>query len=302
MSQKTDLDLSGVYPPIATPFDSEENIDYGKLEFNMEKWNKIPFKGYVVMGSNGEYAYLNTDERIEMVSKVRNLAGKDQLILAGSGCESTRDTIMVTKKMADAGADAALVVTPCYYKNRMNNEAMENHFTKVADASPIPVILYSVPANTGIDLDPSVIIKLSSHPNIIGVKESGGDISKIGNLVFKTKGNSFQVIAGSASFLYPALSVGSVGGVCALANILGQECCDLQTLALSGKHAEAQALQHRLIAPNGGVTKNFGVSGLKAAMDWFGYYGGPVRSPLQPLNSGETETLRGMFNNSAFKC
>lgn len=295
------LDISGVYPPISTPFDSHENIAYDKLEANLRVWNEAPFRGYVVQGSNGEYVYLSTEERVEMVKRVRQLVPKEKLILAGSGCESTRDTIQLSKKMADAGANAVLVTTPCFYKSGMTNEAMVAHYTKVADESLVPVILYSVPSNTGIDLAPEAVIKLSSHPNIVGLKDSGGDIGKIGNLIFKTKGIGFQILAGSASFLYPAVALGSVGGVCALANVLPQEVCQLYELCRYGNHEDAQALQQRLISPNAAVTRRFGVPGLKLAMDWFGFYGGPTRSPLQALTQEEAATLKRMFTDSGFQ-
>lgn len=294
------LDLGGVYPPIATPFDAEENILYDKLESNLRLWSKAPFRGYVVQGSNGEYVYLTKEERVEMVKRVRKLVPKEKLIIAGSGCESTKDTIEMTKGMAEVGADAVLVTTPCFYKSGMTNDAMVAHYTKVADSSPVPVILYSVPSNTGIDLAPEVVIKLADHPNIIGLKDSGGDISKIGNLVFKTKSSGFQILAGSASFLYPSITLGCVGGVCALANVLPQEVCLLYEMSLTGRHSEAQALQKRLIAPNAAVTRKFGVPGLKIAMDWFGFYGGPTRSPLQALTEGETADVKRMFTGSGF--
>ncbi|ELT93592.1 hypothetical protein CAPTEDRAFT_21733 [Capitella teleta] len=300
-SVRPHLDISGVYPPIATPFGEDENIDYEKLKANMDKWEEAPFSGYLVQGSNGEYSYLNYDERVEMVSAVREMAPKDKLVLAGSGCESTRDTIALTKKMAEVGADAVMVVTPCYYKGRMTNSALENHYIKVADESPVPVILYSVPANTGIDLALEVIVRLSEHPNIIGMKESGGDIAKIGNMVFKTAENNFQVLAGSASFLYPALVVGAVGGVCALSNVLAKETCQLRQLYQDGKHREATKLQHRLISPNAAVTKSFGVPGMKSAMDLFGYYGGPPRSPLLSVKKSEALAIKQAFIGSGFE-
>ncbi|CAH1783290.1 unnamed protein product [Owenia fusiformis] len=300
MASSSNLDIGGIYPPIPTPFDEKENIAYDKLEKNLSIWNKAPLKGYVVQGSNGEYTFLTAEERVEMVKKVREMIPKDKLILAGSGCESTRDTIVMSEKMAEAGADAVLVVTPCYFKNAMTNAALINHYTKLADACPVPVILYSVPANTGIDMAPEVVIQLSSHPNIIGLKDSGGDIGKIGNMVFKTKANNFQILAGSAGFLYPGYAVGCVGGVCALANVLPNEVCEIDRLFKAGDHKAAQDLQHRLIAPNAAITKKFGVPGLKASMERFGFYGGPPRSPLLPATPEDTEKLLGDFRYSEF--
>ncbi|ESO82620.1 hypothetical protein LOTGIDRAFT_211287 [Lottia gigantea] len=296
----SELDISGIYPPIPTPFHPDESIAYDQLENNFNIWNKIPLKGYVVEGSNGEYTYLSPDERVEVVSKAVKLADKDKLIIAGSGCESTRDTIEMTRKMADAGADAVLVVTPCYFKGRMTNESLIQHYTRVADTSSIPVILYSVPANTGIDLSPEVIVHLAPHPNIIGMKDSAGDITKLASLVFKTKNKNFQVLAGSAGFLLPAYTVGCVGGVCALANILGKELCQLVDLFHAGRYQEALDLQYRCIAPNSAITKQYGVAGLKKAMEWFGYYGGPTRSPLLPVSQAEEKVIRNSFTQNNF--
>lgn len=294
------LDVSGVYPPIATPFDNDENVDYNKLGFNLQRWNDIPFKGYVVLGSNGESTFLTVDERVEIVRRVRQLTARDKLVIAGAGCESTRETVEMTRRMSDAGADAVLVITPCFYKNAMNKDALYKHFHSVADASPLPVILYSVPANTGLDLPADVVIRLASHDNIVGVKDSGGDVAKLADIVYKTESADLQVLAGSAGFLYPALAVGCVGGICALANVLGADVCRLQSLYVAGQYHDARLLQQRLVAPNAAVTRGFGVPGLKLAMDWFGFYGGPTRSPLCGLTDAESETLRRAFTDSGF--
>jgi 4-hydroxy-2-oxoglutarate aldolase len=160
-----------------------------------------------VHGSNGEFCYLTAEERVEVIRVVKEEAAPGQLVLAGSGCESTRETIAMTAAMAEAGADVAVVITPCYYKAKMTGPALEQHFTAVADASPVPVVLYSVPANTAIDLAVGSVARLAAHPNIIGMKESGGDVAKIGEMVHLTKQHGFQLLAGSASFLMPALSV-----------------------------------------------------------------------------------------------
>lgn len=300
MSSASRIDLSGILPPIATPFDKDENIRYDFLEDNLKKWDAFPFRGYVVQGSNGEYAYLTREERVEMVARARKAVPSNKLIVAGSGCESTRDTIEMTQWMGKAGADVVLVVTPCYYKGGMTPEALTQHFTRVADASPVPVVLYSVPANTGIDLPVEVAAHMSSHPNVIGMKDSGGDVARIGLLVHKTKGQDFQVLAGSGGFLMPALSVGAVGGICAVANVLGGETCRLYELFMSGKMDEARELQHRIIAPNACVTRKFGIPGLKSSLDWFGFYGGPTRSPLVPLSQDKVDSMRKDFTENGF--
>ncbi|XP_061228438.1 4-hydroxy-2-oxoglutarate aldolase, mitochondrial isoform X2 [Neopsephotus bourkii] len=209
---------------------------------------------------------------------------------------ATQATVQRTLSMAEAGADVALVVTPCYYRGAMTSAALVQHYTEVADTSPIPVVLYSVPANTGLDLPLEAVITLAQHPNILGIKDSGGDITRIGLMVHKTRQEDFQVLAGSASFLLASYALGASGGVCALANVLGSPLCQLDHLCRKGRWQEARELQHRLIEPNTAVTRRFGIPGLKKAMEWFGYYGGPCRAPLAPLSPPQVEELRGAFS------
>ncbi|XP_036994844.1 4-hydroxy-2-oxoglutarate aldolase, mitochondrial isoform X1 [Artibeus jamaicensis] len=294
------VDIAGIYPPVTTPFTATAEVDYGKLEENLRKLGTFPFRGFVVQGSNGEFPFLSSSERLEVVSCVRQAMPKDKLLLAGSGCESTQATVEMTVSMAQVGADAAMVVTPCYYRGRMNSAALIHHYTKVADLSPIPVVLYTVPANTGLDLPVDTVVTLSQHPNIIGIKDSGGDVTRIGLMIHKTRKQDFQVLAGSAGFLLASYAMGGVGGICALANVLGAQVCQLERLCLTGQWEDAQELQHRLLEPNTAVTRRFGIPGLKKTMDWFGYYGGPCRAPLQELSPDEEEVLRKDFTNNGW--
>lgn len=294
------VDIAGIYPAVTTPFTATAEVDYGKLEENLHKLGNIPFRGFLVQGSNGEFPYLTSSERLEVVSRARQAMPKDKLLLAGSGCESTQATVEMTVSMAQVGADAALVVTPSYYRGRMSSAALIHHYTKVADLSPIPVVLYSVPANTGLDLPVDTAVILSQHPNIVGIKDSGGDVTRIGLMVHKTRRQDFQVLAGSAGFLLASYAVGAVGGVCALANVLGAQVCQLERLCLTGQWEDAQKLQLRLIEPNTAVTRRFGISGLKKTMDWFGYYGGPCRAPLQELSPAEEEALHLAFSSNGW--
>ncbi|XP_011855897.1 PREDICTED: 4-hydroxy-2-oxoglutarate aldolase, mitochondrial isoform X2 [Mandrillus leucophaeus] len=294
------VDIAGIYPPVTTPFTATAEVDYGKLEENLHKLGTFPFRGFVVQGSNGEFPFLTSSERLEVVSRVRQVMPKNKLLLAGSGCESTQATVEMTVSMAQVGADAAMVVTPCYYRGRMSSAALIHHYTKVADLSPIPVVLYSVPANTGLDLPVDAVVTLSQHPNIVGMKDSGGDVTRIGLIVHKTRKQDFQVLAGSAGFLMASYALGAVGGVCALANVLGAQVCQLERLCLTRQWEDAQKLQHRLIEPNAAVTRRFGIPGLKKMMDWFGYYGGPCRAPLQELSPAEEEALRMDFTSNGW--
>lgn len=292
--------LQGVYTPIATPFDKNEKIAFDKLKENIEKWEQIPFRGYIVLGSTGEFVSLTFEERVELTTFVRKSVPSSKLVIAGTGCESTECTIELTRRLSGAGADAALVAPPSFYKSGITEDALYHHYKKVADSSGIPIILYSVPSNTGIDLSPSLIRRLAGHQNIIGLKDSGGDITKIGYVVYKTLGKGFEVLAGSAGFFYPALCVGCVGGVFALANSLGGPLCDLYSLYSKGKLEEACELQYKLIAPNIGVTKRFGIAGVKYSMDLMGFYGGPVRSPLLNLDETDAGQLKYEFQISGF--
>ncbi|KAK9400956.1 4-hydroxy-2-oxoglutarate aldolase mitochondrial [Crotalus adamanteus] len=294
------LDLRGIYPPLVTPFTSQGRVDYARLQENLRLYAEIPFRGFVVHGSNGEAPYLTQEECLEVVMRVHQALPKEKLLLVGSGCESTHCTIEKTKQMADKGADAALVVTPCYFRGSMTSAALIHHYTQVADASPIPVILYSVPANTGLELPNEAVLSLAQHPNIVGIKDSDGNITRLGLLVHKTQNEDFQVLAGSAGFFLASYIVGATGGVCALANVLGSPVCQLDDLCRAGNWSEARELQHRLIEPNIAVTRKFGVPGLKQAMEWFGYKGGFCRAPLLPLTETQLMELRRDFTSNGW--
>nr|CAB3254001.1 4-hydroxy-2-oxoglutarate aldolase, mitochondrial-like [Phallusia mammillata] len=299
--QSTCSDISGIFPPIPTPFMNNGDIYYEKLRQNLTKWNDYDFAGYVVQGSNGEYPLLTTDERLDLVQEIKDFIPDNKLVLAGAGCESTSATIEMSNKMADNGADAVLIVTPGYYKNQMGHRALLDHYTQVADKSKVPVVLYNVPANTGVVIPVKTVVHLSSHPNIIGIKDSGGDISRIGRIIHETRDSKgFQILAGSAGFLRASYALGAVGGVCALANVLGAEVCLLDQLCREEKWSEAKYLQHRLIAPNAAITSEYGVPGLKAAMEWYGYYGGVPRAPLQPLGPDDVKRIRKTFELNGF--
>jgi len=291
---KTAPSMAGIFPPIPTPFDEAGELNLKALAANLEKWNRYPLAGYVVLGTNGEFPYLSETEKLAYFEAARKSIPTQRLFLAGTGCESAHSTIALTKRAAAMGADVAILITPSYYKSRMDAAGLSNYFTAVADASPIPVSLFNMPANTNVDMPADLIIKLSQHPNIAALKDSSGNLAKLGEIIRGAR-PGFQVLAGSAGFLYPALCLGAVGGVLALANIAPQQCCDILNLYRFGKHEDVRDLQLRMIAPNGAVTARFGVPGLKAAMEMVGMYGGPPRSPLLPLTDVQKETLRSIL-------
>jgi 4-hydroxy-2-oxoglutarate aldolase len=288
---KPAISLSGVFPPITTPFDAGGDVAYDALAANLARWNAYDLAGYVVLGSNGEASYLTGEEKERVLEVCRQAIPSGKLLIAGTGSESTRATIALTRLAAQAGADAALVVTPHYYGPRMTPDALVRHYHQVADASPIPIILYNVPKATHLDMEAATIARGAQHPNVLGVKESSGNVVKLADIV-RLCGPDFQVLAGTAGFFFPSLAVGAVGGVLALANIAPQQCIDLHRLHQAGRWAEAADLQRRMIPVNAAVTARYDIAGLKAALDMLGYYGGPVRSPLLDLATAEREALR----------
>ncbi len=279
----TQLNLGGIFPPIVTPFETSGEIAHDKMILNIEKWNQTPLKGMVVFGSNGEYPYLTSEEKIQILETVVKHARDDMIIIAGTGCESTRETIEMTNKAAKVGAHTALVLTPNYYSGAMSSKALANHFKIVADQADLPILIYNVPKFTGINTSVSLIEELSRHENIIGIKDSTGNVSQLAEILEKTP-DQFQTLVGTAGALMGALSLGCVGGILAMANIAPQECVEMQQLLKEGKTDEAAKLQRRIAPVNTAITATYGVSGLKAAMDILGYYGGPPRLPMLPAS------------------
>ena len=292
--QRNNIALAGIFPAVPTPFNRSGELEHCRLRSNLDRMNSDPLSGYLLQGSNGEFVFLNPDERVEVVCVARAVIPSDRLLIAGSGMESTRETIALTNHMAAAGADVALIVTPHYFKGAMTAAALENHYMDVAGSAALPIMLYNVPQFTGVELPIEAVVKLSVHGNIIGIKESSGDVNKIGLMVRETP-DDFQVLSGSANSFLSALEVGAVGGIMALANIAAGPLADLMRYFQEGNPERAAEIQGRLTAPNKAVTAKFGVAGLKAALDMLGDYGGRVRSPLLPLQDSEWNELRAIL-------
>jgi 4-hydroxy-2-oxoglutarate aldolase len=286
--------VRGVLPPIPTPFDTSGHVAYSALRENLQRWNQYGLAGYVVLGSNGEAAYLERSEKVRLLEAAREVIPADKLLIAGTGCESTAATIELTRQAAEVGADAALVITPNFYDGKMSPDALIAHFGSVADASPIPVLLYNVPKFTHVELAASTVARAVPHPNIVGIKDSGGNITKLADTVrlAQEAGGAFDVLAGSAGFLFAALAVGAVGGVVALSNVAPQQCVEIYTLFQEGRWDEAADLQRRMVPVNTAITATYGVAGLKAALDMLGFYGGPVRAPLLDLGKEGCQALQ----------
>lgn len=287
------MKLSGVIPPIITPF-KKGNLAVDKLKENFNKWNKTGLSGYLVLGSNGEAVYLNEKEKRKVIETSRELIPSTKVMIVGTGAESTQETIRFTNQAAKMGAEAGLVVTPSYFKGSMKPQLLYDHFIAVADSSKIGILLYNVPQFTGINLDAEVVAKLSNHPNIIGIKDSSGNIGQLSEIIHLSK-KGFAVFVGSAPVFYPALCVGAVGGILAVANVVPDLCVQIQNLFGKGKLEEARSLQNRLTPLAKAVTVKYGIGGLKMAMDLAGYFGGEPRLPLRKPGSEVEEELKRLF-------
>jgi 4-hydroxy-2-oxoglutarate aldolase len=291
--------LEGVFPPIPTPFDVDGNLLLDKLKSNIALWNQTGLHGYVVLGSNGEAVMLTESEKIALWQAARETIPRDKLFLVGAGVESTRHCIALAKRAAELGADAAMFVTPNYYKSEMKPQVLINHYRVIADASPIPTIIYNMPGATGIDIDAATVIALAQHPNIIGIKDSSGNVAKFGDIVRAVRPD-FSVIAGSGGYFYPALCVGAKGAVAALANVAPRECLAIYDAFRAGQHAKARELQLKMIPLNIAVTTRWNVPALKAALEELGkgFYGGPPRLPLQPLSEEDRRALKQIMEET----
>ena len=283
----TQIDLNGIFPPVTTPFMGDK-VAYDKLASNIEKYGQTGLKGIVVLGSNVEYVSLSEEEKRKVVETVVQATPDHMSVIAGTGCESTRETIRLTADCAAAGVHAALVVTPHYFGGKMSDAALIKHFTTVADHSPIPILLYNVPQFTHVNLTVNVVAQLSGHPNIIGIKDSTGNVIQLGEFLHQVDAD-FRILVGTASALYGALTLGCVGGVLALANVTPETCVKIHGLVQTGDFEAARQIQLKMIPVNKAVTATFGIAGLKTALDLLGYFGGDPRAPLLP-SSDETKT------------
>jgi dihydrodipicolinate synthase/N-acetylneuraminate lyase len=285
------MHLAGVFAPIPTPFDESDRVDTMRLRAALTKWSARPLHGFVILGSNGEAVLMDDFEADQVIVAAREVVPRSKRFIVGTGRESTQAAIKASRRAAEHGADAVLVRTPGFFKTQMTNDAFVRHYTAVADASPVPVLLYNFTALTGVNLLPAAVARLATHPNIIGMKESGGDIAQVADLVSNTPAG-FNVLAGSAATLYPALCVGAVGGVLALGCAVPDACVRLFDLTRAGRHDEAVALQRELVPLARLLGPTHGVPGLKAALNLLGYDVGVPRPPLVPVADTVLPALR----------
>jgi 4-hydroxy-2-oxoglutarate aldolase len=272
--------LTGIIPALTTPFENDE-VSTGKLAFNIARYNGSELSGYLVCGSTGECVLLSDDESAAVVKTAREAAGPDKILIAGTARESLRATVEATRRAADLGADFALIRPPSYYKSRMDRETLRTFFLKAADDSPVPVIVYNIPQNTGFSLEAELIVELSDHDNIAGLKESSGNLTLLAAVVRRLP-QDFSYLLGAGSVVVPALQMGASGAILAVADVVPEVCADMYRLFVQGDFEGARKRQLDIVPLNRLATEARGIPGLKAALDMRGFYGGPVRLPLLP--------------------
>lgn len=272
------MNLEGVFPPIPTPF-TGDSIDHRGLAANVARWMQTTLAGLVVLGSNGEAPLLDDAESDAVMETVRGHMPRERTMIGGVGRESTSATIAAAKRAARIGVDAVLVRTPSFYKNVMTTDAFVRHYTAVADACPVPVLLYNVSQFTGLNLLPDAVERLAAHSNIVGIKESNADLVQLAETIARTP-DDFVVLGGSAPTFYHALCAGADGGVLAISAVIPDICTELFGLVRRQRHSEALALQKRISILGRLLGAMHGVAGLKYALDQIGFAGGPTRPPL----------------------
>jgi len=288
------MNFSGVFPALTTPYAADGSVSVQDIKHNIAKYNATGIAGYVANGSTGESVLLSRKEVETVLIAVKESAAPGKLLIAGTGAESTAETIERTKRAAELGYHVALVKTPYYYKPLYKPEVYIAHFRRVADASPIPVMLYSVPQFTGVALEAPEVGVLSQHPNIIGIKESSGVVQRAAEMLGAVP-SSFQILVGSASMMFPSMVLGAVGAILALGSALPEQCVALFEAVRTGNLEKARELQSLIVQASKLIVSQCGIPGVKYAMDEAGLRGGLPRLPLLPLHDDQKQAIRTMM-------
>lgn len=288
------MDMSGIFAALTTPFSPDGSVSLADLKHNLHRYNGTELAGYVVMGSTGESVMLSRTEMDTILVAAIEAVGKDKKLIAGTGAESTAETIDRTKRAAELGYAAALVKTPYYYKSMYKPDVLIAHYRRVADESPIPVMLYSVPQFTGIALEAPEVAVLAEHKNIIGIKDSSGNVQRLAEIIAAVP-PGFQVLVGSASTIYPSVALGARGCILALASALPEKCVALFDLVRQGHHEKAREFQTVIVRASKAIVSDLGIAGVKYVMDQRGYRGGDPRLPLRPLHHEEKKRLNELL-------
>jgi 4-hydroxy-2-oxoglutarate aldolase len=290
--------LSGVFAPVVTPFSSDK-LALDDLRFNLQKLNETDLAGYLALGSNGEFRSLTDKEQIQVLEIFAEEKG-DKVVMVGTGCESTKQTIEKSKLVCEMGFDYVSVLTPCYFAKQIDGNILKSHYELIADSIDIPVLLYNAPGFTGgVRIPAQTVLELSRHPNIAGMKDSSpeGPAKLLARL---DPTEDFHVLSGSANFFYPCLHLGVPGGVISIANALPEACCDLYRLFIEGKYDQARILHFRLSRLNQAVSGAWGVAGVKASMDIMGFKGGHPRHPLRAVTNEAAEKIKRQIVKEGF--
>ena len=290
--------IKGVIPPMITPFNENDEVDYEKHVKNMEKWNEYDLAGYLVLGSNSETIYLSEEEKLKLIELTVKHKKEGKFVMVGSGMESTRATIDLTNKAADLGVDCALILTPFYYAGKMNDEALINYFTEVADNVKIPILIYNVTKFTHINISPKAVGVLSKHPNIMGMKDSSGNIPQLIGFKKVIDKSKFNLLVGTASAWYPALTIGIEGAIMALVNCCPGECIEVQKEFEKGNYEKSREIYERVFPVNAATTATYGIAGLKHSCDLLGFEGGLVRKPLLQLKDDEKAKVKEILKEA----
>ncbi|MCL2205060.1 MAG: dihydrodipicolinate synthase family protein [Treponema sp.] len=284
------LQFKGVIPPMITPFSENGDVDYKAFEFNMQKWNSDKIGAYLVLGSNSETTYLSEDEKLKLIEIAVKTAPAGRPVIVGSGSDSLRETIRLTNLAGKMGCSSALVLTPFYYAEQMTSESLIKYFSTVADNCDIPILLYNVPKFTHVNMKGDAVAELAKHPGIIGMKDSTGDVTQLGTFK-KLVPDDFNLMVGTASSWFPALTLGVKAGIHALANCNPNECAAVQEAYESGDLKKAAEIYMHLLPLNTAVTATYSIAGLKYACTCQGYQGKTVRSPLLPITPEKTAAI-----------
>lgn len=289
--------LSGVFAPVVTPFRSDE-VSLDDLRFNLKKLNETELAGYLALGSNGEFRSLTDAEQIQVLEVFAEEKG-DKVIMVGTGCESTKQTIEKSKVACEMGFDYASVLTPCYFPGQIDGDTLKRHYERVADSIDIPVVLYNAPGFTGMRIPLQTVLELSKHPNIVGMKDSSpeGPAKLLARL---DPAEDFHILAGSANVMYPCLHLGASGGVVSVANFVPCPCSYLFQLFTEGRYDEAKELSSRIARLNQAISGVWGVAGVKAAMDITGFRGSNPRYPLTPVTGDDARRIKQQIVNEGF--
>ncbi len=290
------MKLQGIFPALTTPFDSEGNLSKQKVLQNVRKLNGIALAGYTVCGSTAETPLLSLDERLELLDCVREASAEGKTLIAGLASESVRESVRVANRAAEIGYHAALALTPYYYRSQMHRpDTQALYFRSVADQSKLPVLLYNMPAVTGYDLPVDTIAELSHHPNIIGMKDSSGNVEKLKDTAKAVK-PGFQILSGSGVTFGGALEIGATGAILAVANAIPYACVTIWEAFRMRQQEACRDWQARILPAAQLVPAKYGIAGLKYAMDLNGYYGGPPRLPLIPPSAEARAEIETAFD------